>query len=85
MLGWSSVESNSLGFRVDHAGQPQARTRQYDHNFFTGSVRNDTGYKWRNAGGTSWETFFEKNPDTGSYSVASQDVARSQFLSAVAQ
>lgn len=84
-LGWSSIESNSLGFRVNDQGQPQAKTRQYDHNFFTGGVRNDSGYQWRNAEGTSWETYFEKNPDTGNYKVASQEKARSQFFNAVAQ
>ena len=84
-LGWSSVESNSLGFRVNDQGQAQARTRQYDHNFFTGGVRNDSGYQWRNAEGTSWESYFDKNPDAGNYKVASQKKSSSQFFNAVAQ
>jgi hypothetical protein len=84
-MGWSESESNAMGFRVNDGGTPQVQTRQYEHNFFTGGVRNDSGLQWRDAQGSGFESYFEKNPETGNYSVASQETARAQTLAAVSK
>ena len=84
-MGWSESESNAMGFRVNDSGTAQVQTRQYEHNFFTGGVRNDSGFQWRNAEGGGFESYFEKNPETGNYSVASQETARAQTFAAVAK